>query len=127
MVYTHQPVDDNGCQGKYNFTSQSNRVPRPHSPPAIAAAEQPDKAIMTRTASQVLEQEFLQVRAKILEIAAFFDRLSEAPESPINEQQLGLLRSGCKILDDEQSDKAARVQLLFSRQYDENWREKFGL
>ncbi|MCA9128321.1 MAG: hypothetical protein KDB22_14615 [Planctomycetales bacterium] len=82
---------------------------------------------MTRTASQVLEQEFLQVRAKILEIAAFFDRLSEAPESPINEQQLGLLRSGCKILDDEQSDKAARVQLLFSRQYDENWREKFGL
>ncbi|MCA9193132.1 MAG: hypothetical protein KDB03_15260 [Planctomycetales bacterium] len=81
---------------------------------------------MSRTADQVLEQEFLQVRAKILEIAAFFDRLSEGG-AVTNEQQLRLLRDGSTILNDGADEKAARVQLLFSRQYESNWREKFGV
>ncbi len=85
-----------------------------------------------RNAEQVLEQEFLQVRAKILEIAAFFDRLdadaadqSSKPHSPVSgngAERLKLLRAGCELLLDSDSDKAARVQLLFSRQYDEQWR-----
>ena len=82
---------------------------------------------MPRSASEVLDQEFLQIRAKILEIAAFFDRLAEAEASDVNPSQLALLRSGCEILNDSDEDKAARVQLLFSRQYDAAWREKFAI
>ncbi len=85
-----------------------------------------------RNAEQVVEQEFLQIRAKILEIAAFFDRLAadtigEATQasavSGLSEERLKLLRAGCELLLDADGDKAARVQLLFSRKYDEQWRQ----
>ena len=83
-----------------------------------------------RNAEQVVEQEFLQVRAKILEIAAFLDRLE--PEdakgiSSLNAERLKLLRAGCELLLDSDSDKAARLQLLFSRKYDEQWRKAMGV
>lgn len=92
-----------------------------------------------RNAEQVVEQEFLQVRAKILEIAAFFDRLEAdaagsasgsgaGPSiSKPSEERLKLLRAGCELLLDSDSDKAARVQLLFSRKYDEQWRNAMGV
>ena len=84
-----------------------------------------------RNAEQVVEQEFLQVRAKILEIAAFFDRLStdaaSAAVTGANAERLKLLREGCDLLLDAEGDKAARVQLLFSRQYDEKWRSAMGV
>ena len=92
-----------------------------------------------RNAEQVVEQEYLQVRAKILEIAAFFDRLeADAAEnadglvassavSGTSAERLKLLREGCELLLDSDSDKAARVQLLFSRKYDEQWRKAMGV
>jgi hypothetical protein len=82
---------------------------------------------MPRSASEVLSQEFLQIRSKILEIAAFYDRLGEAEGGAPGARELELLQAGCQILTDKQDDKAARVQLLFSRQYDEQWREQFGI
>ena len=83
-----------------------------------------------RSASHVLDQEFLQVRAKILEIAAFYDRLESAggvPNDSHGNQHMQMLRQGCEILTDDQDNKAARIQLLFSREYDSDWRSKFGL
>lgn len=82
---------------------------------------------MPRTAREVLDQEYLQIRAKILEIAAFFDRLEEADVSDINPDPLTLLKSGCQILNDRELDKAARVQMLFSLEYDPDWRRKFSI
>jgi hypothetical protein len=83
-----------------------------------------------RNTEQVVEQEFLQVRAKILEIAAFFDRLEPVETKNVtnaNEERLKLLRAGCELLLDSDGDKAARVQLLFSRKYDEQWRKAMGV
>lgn len=82
---------------------------------------------MPRSAREVLDQEFLQIRAKILEVAAFFDRLSEADASDVDQDQLKLLEHGCQLLCDGDVDKAARVQMLFSREYESDWREKFAL
>ena len=82
---------------------------------------------MSRSPSEVLSQEFLQTRAKILEVAAFYDRLGDVASADLDGRQLELLRKGCQILNDDQPDKAARVQLLFSREYDENWRQQFGI
>ena len=83
-----------------------------------------------RNAEQIVEQEFLQVRAKILEIAAFLDRLepkSADSVSSVNAERLKLLRNGCELLLDADRDKAARLQLLFSRKYDEQWRKAMGV
>ncbi|MCA9134413.1 MAG: hypothetical protein KDA45_14690 [Planctomycetales bacterium] len=82
---------------------------------------------MSRSASEVLSQEFLQIRAKILEIAAFYDRLEQADSARVDEGSLNLLRQGCQLLSDDQDDKAARVQLLFSREYDPQWRQQFDI
>ncbi len=83
-----------------------------------------------RNAEQVVEQEFLQVRAKLLEIAAFLDRLdpdSTKGVSSASAERLKLLHAGCELLLDSDSDKAARLQLLFSRKYDDQWRNAMGI
>lgn len=83
-----------------------------------------------RDAEQVVDQEFLQVRAKILEIAAFLDRLESdnaGSVSNVTEERLKLLRAGCELLLDSDRDKAARVQLLFSHRFDEQWRKTMGV
>ena len=86
---------------------------------------------MTRSASSILEQEFLLTRAKILEVAAFFDRFTgaeaEREEDSPDEEKLELLMGACRILTDSEESKAARVQLLFSRAYEEAWREKMSI
>lgn len=89
---------------------------------------------MARTASEIIEQEFLQTRAKLLEVAAFFDRLDASGDSTIagsaaekDQERLRLLKAGVELLNDDQGAKAARLQLLFSREYDAQWREQFGL
>jgi hypothetical protein len=85
---------------------------------------------MTRSASDILSQEFLQVRAKILEVAAFFDRFEQAAGADNGQgspDQLRLLQQGCALLTDGEGDKAARMQLLFSREYRPDWREEFQI
>ncbi|RMF39299.1 MAG: hypothetical protein D6753_14120 [Planctomycetota bacterium] len=82
---------------------------------------------MPRTVGQVLDQEFLQVRAKILELAAFFDRLELAEPGAVDQRQLALLQQGCAILNDDEGEKAKRVQMLFSREYNPQWRQEFSL
>lgn len=85
---------------------------------------------MARTSQQILEQEFLQARAKLLEVAAFFDRLQSAPAaefSPTDRARLEQLMAAVRLLEEDQSDKAARLQMLFSRQYESDWRERFDL
>lgn len=77
-----------------------------------------------RSSEQVVEQEYLQMRAKILEIAAFLDRVDPSAEiSATTESKLEMLRLGCELLLDVEGEKAARVQLLFSRPYDAQWRQ----
>jgi hypothetical protein len=78
-----------------------------------------------RDAGQVIDQEFLQIRAKILEVAAFLDRLAAAGEiGPAHVDKLQLLKSAVDLLQDDQANKAARVQLHFSRHFDPHWRQK---
>ncbi|MEO8270674.1 MAG: hypothetical protein ABI557_13205 [Aureliella sp.] len=82
---------------------------------------------MPRSPSEILSQEFLQTRAKILEVAAFYDRLGQVPDSADQQRQLDLLNSACAILTDDQPDKAERVQLLLSRRFNPGWRDEFGI
>jgi len=78
-------------------------------------------------AAQVLDREFLEVRAKLLELAASFDRLDRATGSVASDSRLALIREGLDILRSDNDDRAEQIQLLFSRQYEDDWRETFDL
>ncbi len=91
---------------------------------------------MSRTAQQILQEEFLTARARILELAAIFDRIDRAaseapPNAALNDdksiQQLALLAKGVAILKDSEPQRASRVQALMSRPYDPNWREQWTI
>ena len=79
------------------------------------------------SAAKVLEREFLEIRANILVLAAAFDRLDRGPGSVQADPRMKLIDEGLAILRSPDPDRAERVQLLFSRQYDQNWRQNLGV
>ena len=78
-------------------------------------------------APEILDREFLEVRAKILELAASFDRLDRAEGSIEGDPRMSLISEALQTLDGDHTDRAERVQLIFSRQYEDEWRQQFGL
>jgi hypothetical protein len=78
-------------------------------------------------APAVLDREFLEVRAKLLELAATFDRLERGGGAPADDSRMKLIRQGLKVLLDETGDRAEQIQLIFSRPYDDDWQKEFGL
>jgi len=78
-------------------------------------------------APQVLDREFLELRARILELAAAFDRLDRSDGDVAADPRLQRLIDGLAILTQDRSDRAEQVQLLFSRAYESDWQAAFGL
>ena len=78
-------------------------------------------------APDVLDREFLEIRAKLLEMAASFDRLDRGEGDVHGDRRMDLIRRGLKILQRDESGRAEAIQLLFSREYEEDWRRKFGM
>lgn len=83
--------------------------------------------IVERTAQQVIADEFLIARAKILELAATLDRIERSSGDVEDSKQMNLLAQGMHILCDEEVDKAKRVQLLMSREYDPQWQQTMSI
>ena len=79
------------------------------------------------TAPAVFDREFLEIRAKVLEVAACFDRLDRAPGTVEQDPRMVRLRQAIELLLDSRPDRVERVQLVFSCEYDEDWRKRFGL
>jgi hypothetical protein len=78
-------------------------------------------------APEVLNREFLEIRSKILEIAAALDRLDRA-EGPVDaDERVAKLRQGLAVLAGRRGDRAEQVQMIFSLAYDDGWRETFSL
>lgn len=90
-------------------------------------AQPPAPPAASRDAQQVLAEEFLTARSKILDLAATLDRLDRASGNVDHAAQMQLLIQGLETLLDGQADKARRVQLLMSRHYDPDWRKTYGL
>ncbi len=80
-----------------------------------------------RTVDAVLEQEFLPLRARILEIAAGLDRLDRAAGDRGRDQRRERLEQAIRLLLEGAPSRAEQVQLLFSREYDDGWRKEFGI
>lgn len=79
--------------------------------------------------NQILDREFLEIRAKILEVAAALDRLDRAEGDVSNDPRMKLIADGIKLIAAAQSDpvRAEKIQLLFSREYDAKWLEEFEI
>ncbi len=78
-------------------------------------------------ALDVLNRDFLEVRAKLLEIAASFDRWDRAEGSVAEDRRIGLVRRALEVLADPQGDggRAERIQMVFSLPYEANWKQDF--
>ena len=80
------------------------------------------------TATAILDQEYLPLRAKLLEIAATLDRLDRAKGSAAGDPRVEQLREAVgTLLRGDHGDRAEQIQLLFGRPYDDDWAAKFGM
>lgn len=80
-----------------------------------------------RSANDVLEAEFLSVRAKILEVAAALDRLDRGEGDVAHDPRREGIRRAIDVLQSDGGGRAEEVQLIFSRHYDSDWKRQFGL
>lgn len=80
-----------------------------------------------RTADQILQQSFLGVRCLLLDLASSLDRIdrAEGAELSADNADYQLIRKGLEIVASEGFDRAERLQMLFSDQYDADWVEKY--
>jgi hypothetical protein len=79
------------------------------------------------SASEVLDREFLHMRAKLLEVASSFDRMTRADGNTDGDLRIERLRAAMQIILDLSDDRAEQLQLLFSHEYDDQWQEVFGM
>jgi hypothetical protein len=79
------------------------------------------------SAEQVLEREYLEMRARLLELAAFFDRLDRGGGVPTQDVRLQKLRQAAELILEASENRAEQLQMLFSRPYDVDWRDKYRL
>jgi hypothetical protein len=79
------------------------------------------------TVSEVLDREFLGVRARLIDVAAALDRLDRVQGPAAADPRLQTIRQALQALAGDAPDRAERVQLLFSLPYDEHWRGEIAL
>ncbi len=79
-------------------------------------------------AAQVFHRDFLEIRSRVLDLAAALDRLDRAPskagEHP--DRRLAQLRQAIEALQEPGPGRAETVQLLFSDEYDPYWQQGGG-
>ena len=78
------------------------------------------------TAAAILDREFLEIRAKILELAASFDRLERADGSATSDPRWSDIMKGLRVLANDSANRAEQVQMIFSLAFDDEWKKKPG-
>jgi hypothetical protein len=76
------------------------------------------------TASDVLDREFLTIRARLVDLAAALDRVDRADGSVSGDPRVKQIRRSFEVLSDSAPDRAERVQRLFSLPYEPQWRKE---
>jgi hypothetical protein len=81
-------------------------------------------------AKDVLDREFLDIRSRLLDLAAALDRLDRASGSIAEDPRLDRIQQGIDLLirsGEISASRAEQIQLLFSQPYDPHWRNSFEL
>jgi hypothetical protein len=79
------------------------------------------------SASDVLNREFLEVRARLLQVAAALDRLDRAAGSVDDDPRMQNIQRVLEVLRSGDPKRAEQVQMIFSRPYSPQWREGFEI
>jgi hypothetical protein len=66
--------------------------------------------------AEMVDAWFLEHRAKVLDLAAFLDRLDRAEDAASDDFRVAALHAAIAILIDGQGDRARRIQMLLSDQ-----------
>lgn len=75
----------------------------------------------------ILDRHFLDLRARLLEMAATLDRIDRAPGELGGDARPATIDAAIRILGEAGPGRAERLQQLFSRSYDPQWRRDMGL
>jgi len=77
------------------------------------------------TAAEVLEREFLTIRAKILEVGALLDRLDRAEGAVHDDPRCQRIERALAVLQQAETGRAEQIQMIFSLPFEEDWQEQF--
>ncbi len=74
-------------------------------------------------APAVLNAYFLEARSKLLDVAAFLDRIQRGPDSDATraDPRLARIREALEVLLATEGGRAEQIQQIFSIEYDANW------
>ena len=77
-------------------------------------------------AQTILDRHYLAMRCAILDLAAMLDRVERASDAAaqLSDQRMKLIKEGIQILLTSGTNRAEKVQLLFSDNYVEGWNRK---
>ncbi|HLJ11115.1 MAG TPA: hypothetical protein VKU82_07995 [Planctomycetaceae bacterium] len=77
-------------------------------------------------ANAVLDRVYLEIRCKLLDVAACLDRVerAEGGDRVQSDPRLMQIKQGIGILSSGQLDRAERIQMLFSDAYIANWNRR---
>lgn len=80
-------------------------------------------AAASMTAEQVFERWFLESRSKLLDVAANLDRIDRATGAPVSDPRRAGIDEALRVLLGPGPDRAEKIQMIFSREYDPDWME----
>jgi hypothetical protein len=74
-------------------------------------------------ANKALDNFFFEARAKLLDLAAFLDRINRGRDASAvsNDPRLDQVRRALQVLHDQSGGRAERIQQIFSLEYDPQW------
>ena len=77
-------------------------------------------------AQDVLDREYLELRSRILDVAASLDRIQRATGSVADDSRSQLIADAIHTLAGSELHRAEKIQLLFSREYNKKWQDDFA-
>jgi len=83
----------------------------------------------TKTAREMLDRCFLEIRHRTLDIAAGLDRIDRAQDAAKarSDPRYLQLEQAVRLLIDGKPDRTERIQMALSLPYDEKWKSGFGV
>lgn len=77
--------------------------------------------------SEVLNREFPEIRAWLLQIGAALDRMERGIGSVADDPRRRSIDEALRLLLSSGATRAEQIQLLFSLRYDPKWKQEFAL
>jgi hypothetical protein len=77
------------------------------------------------TSKKALDNYFFEARSKLLDLAAFLDRINRGRDASEvgTDPRLDKIRRALEVLHDQSGGRAERIQQIFSLEYDAGWKK----